>query len=175
MFDSRPTVAWPFSDFRSIFRHICWNVEKICSKSSEESFDLPAILFPWFLRTTSAYASWHMSLSLIVFFPTSRSEFGIFQVSGEGQYKDFRYQIKDIRGEKRIYDFDRKIPTCLFPMRETNSSFLSLATYLILQEWFNPGNSNLISKLRIGGREFLILVGKFQLVDSLSGKLVPHC
>ena len=62
--DSRLTVAWPsttvawlFSDFRSIFRHIRWNVEKIRLKASEESFDLPAILFPWFLRTTPAYAS----------------------------------------------------------------------------------------------------------------------
>ena len=62
--DSRPmvawpptTLAWPFSDFLSIFRHICWNVDKICLKASEESFDLPAILLPWFLRTTYAYAS----------------------------------------------------------------------------------------------------------------------
>ena len=64
LFDSRPTVAWrsttvawPLHDFRSIFRHICWNVEKIRLRASEESFDLAAILFPWFLRTTSAYAS----------------------------------------------------------------------------------------------------------------------
>ena len=64
LIDSRPTVAWPpttvawpFSGIRSIFRHIRWNVEKICLKASEESLDIPAILFPWFLRTTSANAS----------------------------------------------------------------------------------------------------------------------
>ena len=43
----------------------------------------------------------------------------------------------------------------------------SLATYLLLQEWINPGNFDIISKLGIGRREFQILAGKFQLADSL--------
>ena len=50
----------------------------------------------------------------------------------------------------------------------------SLFTYLLLQEWLHPGNFDIISKLGIGRREFLILAGKFQLVDSLWGKQVPH-
>ena len=50
----------------------------------------------------------------------------------------------------------------------------SLTTYLLLQEWSDPWNSDIISKLGIGRREFLILAGKFQLVDSLWGKQVPH-
>ena len=50
----------------------------------------------------------------------------------------------------------------------------SLIMYLLLQEWFNPGNFDIKSKLGMSRREFLILAGKFQLVDSLSGKQVPH-
>ena len=50
----------------------------------------------------------------------------------------------------------------------------SLFTYLLLQEWFNPGNFDIISKLGTRRREFLILAGKFQLVDSLWGKTFPH-
>ena len=50
----------------------------------------------------------------------------------------------------------------------------SLATYLLLQEWSDPGNFDIISKLGIGRREFLILAGKFQLVDSPWGEQVPH-
>ena len=50
----------------------------------------------------------------------------------------------------------------------------SLFTYLLLQEWSHPGNFDIISKLGIGRREFLILAGKFQLIDSLWGKQVPH-
>ena len=50
----------------------------------------------------------------------------------------------------------------------------SLFTYLLLQEWSNSGNFDIISKLGIGRREFLILAGKFQLVDSLWGKQFPH-
>ena len=46
----------------------------------------------------------------------------------------------------------------------------SKATYLLLQEWSDPGNFDIISKLGIRRREFLILAGKFQLVDSLWGK-----
>ena len=49
----------------------------------------------------------------------------------------------------------------------------SLATYLLLQEWFDPGNFDIISKLGIGRREFLILAGKFQLVDSHEGNKFP--
>ena len=45
-----------------------------------------------------------------------------------------------------------------------------LTTYLLLQEWSDPGNFDIISKLGIGRREFLILAGKFQLVDSPWGK-----
>ena len=36
----------------------------------------------------------------------------------------------------------------------------SLFTYLLLQEWSDPGNFDIISKLGIGRREFLILAGK---------------
>ena len=50
----------------------------------------------------------------------------------------------------------------------------SLFTYLLLQEWSDPGNFDIISKLGIGRREFLILAGKFQLVDSPWGEQVPH-
>ena len=50
----------------------------------------------------------------------------------------------------------------------------SLATYLLLQEWSHPENFDIISKLGIGRREFLILAGKFQLVDSQWGKQFPH-
>ena len=50
----------------------------------------------------------------------------------------------------------------------------SKATYLLLQEWSDPGNFDIISKLGIGRREFLILAGKFQLVDSPWGEQVPH-
>ena len=46
----------------------------------------------------------------------------------------------------------------------------SLTTYLLLQEWSDPGNFDIISKLGIGRRQFLILAGKFQLVDSPWGK-----
>jgi hypothetical protein len=42
----------------------------------------------------------------------------------------------------------------------------SLCTYLLLQEWSDPGNFDSISMLWIRRREFLILAGKFQLVDS---------
>ena len=58
-----------------------------------------------------------------------------------------------------------------------SSSFFppnSLATYLLLQEWSDPGNFDIISKLGIGWREFPILAGKFQLVNSLWGKTFPH-
>ena len=82
--------------------------------------------------------------------------------------------MKDFLKEKRISDFGKKIPTRWFPVRETNFSFLSLATYLLLQEWFNPKNFDSILKLVIGRREFLILALKFQLVDSLWGKQVSH-
>ena len=50
----------------------------------------------------------------------------------------------------------------------------SLFTYLLLQEWSDPGNFDIILKLGIGRREFSILAGKFQLVDSPWGKQVPH-
>ena len=50
----------------------------------------------------------------------------------------------------------------------------SLFTYLLLQEWFNTGNFDIISKLGTRQREFLILAGKFPLVDSLWGKQFPH-
>ena len=43
----------------------------------------------------------------------------------------------------------------------------SLTTYLLLKEWSDPGNFDIISKIGIRRREFLILAGKFQLVDSL--------
>ena len=42
----------------------------------------------------------------------------------------------------------------------------SLITYLLLQEWSDPGNFDIISKLGIGRREFLILAGK--------NSLIPH-
>ena len=84
---------------------------------------------------------------------------------GEGQSWIFWYQMKDILREKRIYDFGGKIFTRWFPRRETNSPFLSLFMYLLLQEWFNPGNFDILSKLGTARREFLILVGKFQLAD----------
>ena len=54
------------------------------------------------------------------------------------------------------------------------SSAKSKATYLLLQEWSDPGNFDIISKLEIGRRQFLILAGKFQLVDSPWGEQVPH-
>ena len=50
----------------------------------------------------------------------------------------------------------------------------TLATYLLLQEWSDPGNFDIISNLGIGRREFLILAGKFQLVDSLWGETFTH-
>ena len=53
------------------------------------------------------------------------------------------------------------------------SSAKSKATYLLLQEWSDPGNFDIISKLGIGRREFLILAGKFQLVDSPWGNKFP--
>ena len=49
----------------------------------------------------------------------------------------------------------------------------SKATYLLQQEWSDPGNFDIISKLGIGRREFLILAGKFQLVDSPWGNKFP--
>ena len=93
---------------------------------------------------------------------------------GEGQSWILWYQLKDILREKRIFDFGGKIPTRWFPRRETNSPFSGLFMYLLLHEWFNPWNFDIVSKLGTGRREFLILVGKFQLVDSLWGKQVPQ-
>ena len=48
--------------------------------------------------------------------------------------------MKDILREKKIFDFGERYPTRWFPMMETNSPFLSLVTYLLLQEWFNSEN-----------------------------------
>ena len=54
------------------------------------------------------------------------------------------------------------------------SSAKSKVTYLLLEEWSDPENFDIISKLGIGRRQFLILAGKFQLVDSPWGEQVPH-
>ena len=75
------------------------------------------------------------------------------------QFSSYGFTYASVCCLSRFYSF--------FP---TNSS----ATYLLLQEWSHPGNFDIISKLGIGRREFLILAGKFQLVDSLWGKQVPH-
>ena len=42
-----------------------------------------------------------------------------------------------------------------------------MATQLLLGEWIDPGYFDIITKIVIGGKEFLILAGKFPLVDSL--------
>ena len=71
----RENVDWQSADgrltsdnscvtFQRLSFHISLKSLKICLKASEESLDRPAILFPWFLRTTSANASQHVSLSL---------------------------------------------------------------------------------------------------------------
>ena len=87
--------------------------------------------------------------------------------SGEGQSWIFQYQMKDILREKRIFDFGGKIPTRWFPMRETSSQFLSLATQLLLQEWLNPKHFDIISKLVIGRRELFIWLEN-------SNSLIPY-
>ena len=124
----------------------------------------------------------HVSLLFFLFFffffPTNRSAFGIFW-SRDSSWR--RRPIQDFlisnerysQGEENQW-FGGKIFTRWFPRRETNSPFFSLFMYLLLQEWFNPGNFDILSKLGTGRREFLILVGKFQLVDSLWGKTFPH-
>ena len=49
-------------------------------------------------------------------------------LSGEGESWIVWYRMKDILGEKRIFNFGGKIPTRWFPMRETNSLFWRLIT-----------------------------------------------
>ena len=182
LFDSRPTVAWPPTTVAwpwlfSKFWHSGWIVQWL---SGEFVLVLSANDFRMCLLAYISLVSFLLFLLFLLYFlsdvqvsirhilttwllPAEKANPGVFS-----------YQMKDILKEKRNFDFGGKIPTRWFPMRETNSLFSSLATYLLLQEWFNPGNFDIISKLGIGRREFSILAGKFQLVDSLWGKQIPH-
>ena len=163
LFDSRPmvalpptTVAWPSAIF-SKFSQIAWNVGKTLFDSR------PTVAWP---PTTVA---WPFSDFFQTFFQLlDTSENSCLKVSG----------------------LSRDGPATLFPwfffVRASHTAsqmyislffFLSaksLATYLLLQEWSDPGNFDIISKLGIGRREFLILAGKFQLVDSPWGEQIPH-
>ena len=58
-------------------------------------------------------------------------------------------------------------------MRETNSPFLNLATYLLLKEWFTPENFDIVSKLGIGRREFSILAENSNSIIPYEGNKFP--
>ena len=184
LFHSRPTVAWPpttvawpFSDFIQNFSYLLETSEKFVWKSADGGVTVRLLCFRVFFRTAPHTLAYVVLLVLNVSFRRTGQHSVYFDhvtPRGEGQTWILWYQMKDIFKEKRIFDFGGKILTRWFPRRETNSPFLSLATYLLLEKWFNSKNFEIVSKPETGRKEFLILVGKFQLVDSLWGKQVPH-
>ena len=166
LFDSRPTVAWPpttvawqFSDF---FQKISLSLET----SKNVIWQLPDG------RVTTDYCRLTVQRLFSKF----------FQIASNVQERCLTVgrRSRDLRSLSR--DSGYFLP-CLFRtafayasvccLSRSYYSFFptySLTTYLLLQEWSDPGNFDIISKLGIGRRQFLILAGKFQLVDSLWGK-----
>ena len=168
--DCHVTVQQLFSKVCHFAETSKWN----CLTISRRSRDLRRLSRNWlisdfhcflfFVRTHPAYAC--ACLSRYYYYYSFRQTgqhsayFGhVTPPSGERQSWIFWYQMKDILREERIFDFGWKILTRWFPMRETNSQFLRLATYLLLQELLNPRNFDIVSKLVIGRREFSILAG----------------
>ena len=183
LFDSRPTVAWPpttvtwpFSDFFQHFPKLLETLEKRCLTVGRRSRDLRLLSrdrSATFFKIFNQIA-WNVRKTLFDSRPTVRMTSNQCHVTDERNgtaphtlaYVSFSlfllcaWQSADGPVTSDYY-------YSFFPPN-------SLFTYLLLQEWSHPGNFDIISKLGIGRREFLILAGKFQLVDSLWGKTFPH-
>ena len=179
----RKTVVWQSADGR-VSSDLVGTSKKCCLKVSGLSRDGPALLFPWFFFVR-LHTLLRRCISRNYYYYIYSSSFRrtgqhsayfdhLTPPSGKDQSWIVWYQMKDILGEKRIFDFGGKIPTRWFPKRETipyfkdwsrNSSYRNRS----ILDFFDT-----ISKLVIGLREFLILAGKFSLVESLGGKKFPH-
>ena len=168
----RVTVQWLFSKKFLI----AWNVEKTLFDSR------PTVAWP---PTTVA---WPFSDFFQKFFQLlNTSENSCLTVSRRSRHLRLGWKVEQILFESQrtvTWRTGYFVPVVFFRTASHTASqmYISLllllyffsakskATYLLLQEWSDPGNFDIISKLGIGRREFLILAGKFQLIDSLWGK-----
>ena len=193
LFDSRPTVAWPqplsrdrSATFFKIFpnrlkrpKNVVWQsadgrltsyhcrvtVQRLFSKKFLIAWNVEKSLFD--SRPTVAWPPTTVTWPFSDFF---QKNFQLLETSKNRCLTVGRWS-RDLR------PLSHGITYCLADVYLVYLLLLyakSLITYLLLQEWSDPGNFDIISKLGIGRREILILAGKFQLVDSPWGEQVPH-
>ena len=157
LFDSWPTVAWPptnvawpFSDFFQNLpnclnrqKNVVWQSSNVRVTSDHCLVTVERLFSKFFLINWNDGKMWFESQQMVAWLS------GYF---ASVFLHTFPHMLAGIC-LSRYYSY-------FFPT-------YSLATYLLLQENSNPGNFDIISKLGISRREFLILAGKFHLVDSL--------
>ena len=169
---SKKHVVRQSADGRVTTNHCCLTVQRLFSKFRH---------FGWIV----AWPSGEYIRTGVVFATSYRSASEIMMLTTLYLWNDNNYRRSLYRMVAQLLRF-RKKKTELdsyYIRPETQALILysysffppnSLFTYLLLQEWSHPGNFDIISKLGIGRREFLILAGKFQLIDSLWGKQISH-
>ena len=192
------TVAWPFSDFFQIVFYLLETSKKRWLTVGRRSRDLRPLSrdssatffkkFPYRLKRPKTLFD---SCSTVAWPPTTVawpfSDFfknfsKLLQTSKNVVWQSVDVRVTSVHCRVTPVTFFR---VCFVRLLHTLAyvvflvfllllSAKSLATYLLLQEWSDPGNFDIISKLGIGRKEFLILAGKFQLVDSPWGEQVPH-
>ena len=197
LFDSRPMVAWPPTTLAWPFRDFFQNFPKLLETSKNVAWQ-PAngrvtsdhcCVTVQRLFSKKILIAWNVQKRCLTVGRRSRDLRPLSRDRSATSFKNFSNCLKRRKNvvwqsaDGRVTSDHSRTPShtasqmyisfFLFLLLLLLLLFLSaksLTTYLLLQEWSDPGNFDIISKLGIGRRQFLILAGKFQLVDSPWGK-----